>query len=223
MMSVVMIRLSGVAGETSRRRRNETTPDEMTPRVDDVEIEDDLDVTRTLQRGDGLARRHVFGQREDLRVHDAAGRLLGVLEQLTDVAAGRPLLHQLEDGGRQLLGQVVDDRGGIVRRQVLDELDDLVSGPIGEQAGAGLGPELAQTLHCETAVALDEKRERGVSVLVGKLGEELREIGGVLLLQQVHEIRGRPHALEALHRIEHDIELALRHWQSDRESANCSM
>ena len=119
--------------------------DEMTPRVDDVEIEDDLDVTRPLQRGDGLARRHVLGQREDLRVHDAAGRLLGVLEQLADVAAGGPLLHQLEDRGRQLLGQVVDDRGGVVGRQVLDQLDDLVGGPIGEQAGARLGSELAQT------------------------------------------------------------------------------
>ena len=85
------------------------------------------------------------------------------------------------------------------------------------------GPSSLRALHRQAAVALDEQRERGVAVLVGKLGEELREIGGMLLLQQVDEIRGRPHALEALHRVEHDIELALGHWQSDRESANCSM
>src|SRR3954447_13152247 len=33
----------------------------------------------------------------------------------------------------------------------------------------------------------------------------------MLLLEQVHEVRRRPHADQALHGVEHDIELALGH------------
>ena len=33
----------------------------------------------------------------------------------------------------------------------------------------------------------------------------------MLLLEQVHQVRGRSHALEAPYRIEDDIKLALRH------------
>ena len=49
-----------------------------------------------------------------------------------------------------------------------------------------------------------------------KLGEELREVGGMLLLEQVDEVRRRPHAQEALDGVEHDVELALGH-------TNCPM
>ena len=89
-----------------RRRRHEQQPaqrddaDEVAARVDDVEIEDHLDVARPLERGDRLARRHVLRKREDFRVHDAAGGLLVVLEQLADFVA-RAFFDQLEDGGRQ--------------------------------------------------------------------------------------------------------------------------
>ena len=84
--------------------------------------------------------------------------------------------------------------------------------------GAGLGTELAERLHREAAVALGEQREGGVAVLVGELRKQLREVGRVLLLKQVDQVGGRPHALEALHRVEHDIELALGHGQSDPET-----
>ena len=90
------MRLSGVSGGTSSSRRNETTPDQMPALVDDVEVEDHLDVARRLERRDRLAGRQVFGQREDVRVHQAAGGPLFVLEQLADAAAGlRP--DQVED------------------------------------------------------------------------------------------------------------------------------
>ena len=100
------------------------------------------------------------------------------------------------------------------------ELDDLFGGAVGEELGARLGTELAQAFHREPAVALGEQGERGLPVLVGELGEQLREVGRVLLLEQVHQVGGRPHALEALHRVEHDIELALGHEQSNDLSEN---
>ncbi len=99
----------------------------------------------------------------------------------------------------------------VVRGQFLGELDDLLGGAAGEQLRAGFGPELAQRLHRQPAVAFDEQGERRAAILVGKLGEELRQIGRVLLLEQVDEVRRRPHALEALDGVEHDVELALGH------------
>ena len=206
-----MIRLSGVSGGTSSRRRSDTTPTRCRRRVDDVEVEDHLHVARGLQRRDRFGRRHVFRKREDFRVHDAAGGLLGVLEQVADVGAGRLLLHQLQHRGRELFRQVVDDRRHVVGRQLLRELDDLLGGAAGEQRRARLRPELAQGLHRQPAVAFDEQGERRAAILVGQLGEELRQVGGVLLLEQIDEVRRRPHALEALDGVEHDVELALGH------------
>ncbi len=85
----------------------------MPSRIDDVEVEDHLDIAGGLQGGDGLAHRHVFGRGEDMRIHDAAGRLLGILEEILDLARFLAA-HQLEDGVRELFRQVIDDRGRIV-------------------------------------------------------------------------------------------------------------
>ena len=103
------------------------------------------------------------------------------------------------------------------------ELDDLFGGAVGEQRGARFGTELAQRLHRQPAVALDEQRERGLPILLGELGEELREVGRVLLLEQVDQVRRRPHAHEALHGVEHDIELALGHRSIRAMSGNHSI
>ncbi len=75
-----------------RLRRHQQQPpqrdhaDQVAALVDDVEVEHHLDVAVALQLGDGLADRHVFVEREDMRVHDAAGGLLVVLEQVLDDA-----------------------------------------------------------------------------------------------------------------------------------------
>ena len=196
-----------MSGDTSSSRRSETTPTRCRRASTDVEIEDHLDVARRLDRLDRLGHRHVFGQREDIRVHDAAGRLLRVLEQVLDPAAFL-LAHQLEDGRRQLLGQVVDDGRGVVGRQLLDEAGDLLGGPLGQQRGAVLGPQLGECLHREAAVALDEDVEGGVTVAIDQFGEDLGEVGRVLLLQQVQQIRRRAHAEQPPDRIEHDVEPA---------------
>ena len=71
-----------------------------------------------------------------MRVHDAAGGALGVLEQVLD-DAGLPGAHQIEDGRREVLGQVVDERGRVVGRNLLGELGDLLRGPRGEKRRAG--------------------------------------------------------------------------------------
>ncbi len=184
--------------------------------VDHVEIEDDLDVARSLERRNRFTRGHVLGEGKDLRVHDAAGRPLFVFEQIADVPSRGTLLHHLEDHAGQVLRQVVDDGRGVVGRQLLQQLDDLFGRAVREELGARLGTELAQALHRELAAALGEQVERGMPFLVGELGEELRQIGRVLLLEQVHQVGGRPHAHQTLHGVEHDIELALRHQEVQR-------
>ena len=93
----------------------------------------------------------------------------------------------------------------------------------GEERGARFGPELAQRLHREPAVALDQQRERRLPILVGELGEHLREVRRMLLLQQIDEVRRRAYAQEAFDGVEHDIELALRHGHSLATSENCSI
>ena len=75
------------------------------------------------------------------------------------------------------------------------------------------GPSSRERFHRELAVALDEEREGGVTILVAELGEDLREVGRVLLLQQIDEVRRRADAQQALDRVEDDVNLALRHEQ----------
>ena len=77
-------------------------------------------------------------------------------------------------------------------------------------AAPAFGPELAERLHREPAVALDEQGERRLAVLVGQLAEDLREVGGVLLLEQVEQVRRRTDAQQALDRVEDEIDSSLR-------------
>ena len=122
-----------------------------------------------------------------------------------------PFPDQLEHGGRDGLGQVVDDRRRIVGRQIVQEPRDVLGRSIGQQRRAPLRAQLAQRFHRELAVAIDQEGEGGVPVLFAEIAEDLREIGGVLLVEQVDEIRRRAEANQALHRIEDDVNLALRH------------
>ena len=63
----------------------------------------------------------------------------------------------------------------------------------------------------QPAVAFNQEREHGLPILVAELGEDLREVGRMLLLEQIDEVRRRAYAKEAFDGVQHDIELALRH------------
>ena len=56
-----------------------------------------------------------------------------------------------------------------------------------------------------------QQRERGDAILFAELGEDLREIRGMLLVEQVDEVRGCAEADQPSDGIEDDINLALRH------------
>ena len=193
----------------------------MSPLVDDVEIEDHLHVPIALELGDGLANRRVFVEREDVRVHDAARRLLVVLEEVLDHAR---LLrtHQVENGGRELLRQVVDQGSRIVGGDFLGELGDLLGGPGGKQRGArlraelrdqhgsGFRTQLAQRLHGEPVVALNEHGKRRYAIAVRELTKNLREVGGMLLLEEIQQVGDGTNAEQPLDRVEDEIDSTLR-------------
>jgi hypothetical protein len=92
----------------------------------------------------------------------------------------------------------VDQGRGIVGGDLLGEARDLVSGAGGQQAPARLGSELRKRFHRQAAVAVDEQAERRFAVFVGELGEDLGEVGRMLLLQQVYQVGGRTDAQQSL-------------------------
>ena len=85
----------------------------MAAHIHHVQVEDHLHVPGLLQRRDRLAGRQIFGHGEDVRVHDAAGGLLFVLEQVLN-ATRLPTLDEIQHRCRQLFRQVLDECGRIV-------------------------------------------------------------------------------------------------------------
>jgi hypothetical protein len=144
-----------------------------------------------------------------MRVHDATGCLLGIFEQVFDLA--RFLApHQLEDGRGELFGQVVDEGCRVVGRQLLDELGYLFGRSARQQLRAGLRTELAERFHGEPAVAFDEHREGGQAVAFGQFAENLCKIRRMLLLQEIRQVGRGADPEQALYRIENEIDLPLR-------------
>jgi hypothetical protein len=135
-----MIRLSGVSGEHEEQPAQRHDADQMPALVHDVEIEHHLHFAVALQLGDRVANRDVFAEREDIRVHDAAGGALLVLEQMLDDARF-PRAHQIEDRVGQIFRQGVDQRGGVVGRNLLRQLRDLLGRARGEKSPSSLVTE----------------------------------------------------------------------------------
>ena len=184
-------------------------------RIDDVEVEHHLDVARALQRRDRFADRQVFAQREHLRVHDAARRLLAVFEQAFDLARFAAA-HQLQDLGRQLLRQVIDQRRRVIRWNFLQQLGNFFSGSPGQQLGALFGAHFADGFHGQPAAALHEERKHGLALGVEERAEHLREVRGMLLLKQVQQVGGGADAEKPLDGVEYDVNSALRSHDDQR-------
>ena len=197
-------------------------PHEPAVLVDDVEVEDHLDVARPLERRDRAADRQVLGQREDLGVHDAAGRPVVVLEKLLDLLRF-PLAHEVEDARGQLLGQPVDERRRVVRLQLRKEARQLLGRAVAEQPRPDLAVELDDRLHRKAAVVLDQGGEGGPALQGRQLAEDLGQVRRMLLPQDVQQVGGRADALQPLDGIQYDVDsAAVRHvfdsweWTSSR-------
>jgi len=190
----------------------------MTPVVHHVEVEHHLDVAVPLDFGDRLTHGHVFVQREDMRIHDAAGSSFVVLEQVLD-DPGFFRAHQVEHGRGQFLRQVIDQCGSIVGRNFLCEPRNLFGGTGRQQRRAGFRAQLGDGLHGQPAVALGQQAERRIALLVLQFAEHLREVGGMLFLQEIQQVRGRANAQQPPHRVENDVDSSLRRHRQLQEGA----
>jgi hypothetical protein len=94
---------------------------------------------------------------------------------------------------------VIDQNGRVIRGDLLDESGNLFCRPQRQQLGAALRAQFAEGLDGELRIALDQDVERCVALALREFGEDLRQVRGVLLLQQIQQIRRRAHAQQALH------------------------
>ena len=92
----------------------------------------------------------------------------------------------------------------------MEQLGDVFGRAAGEQLRAGLRAHLADALHRQLGLALDQQREHGQRSVSSSVAEDLGEVGRMLLLEQIQQVRGRADAQQALDRVEDDITAARR-------------
>src|SRR5436190_1434031 len=90
---------------------------------------------------------------------------------------------------RALIGSGVMMRCRVVWGHFLNELGNFFGRAAREQRGGRFVAELAQGLHRQPAVPLDEHGKSRNAVAIGKLAEDLCEIGWMLFLKDIAEIR----------------------------------
>ncbi len=76
----------------------------------------------------------------------------------------------------------------------MEELGDVVGGAPGQELGARFRPHLADGFHRQLGLAFDEQREDGRPLGIEERAENLGEIRGVLLLQQIQQVGRRADA-----------------------------
>ena len=86
----------------------------------------------------------------------------------------------------------------VVGFNLLGELGNLLCRPGREKRRARLRTQLGNRLHRKAAISFDEQAERRLAVAVGELAEDLREVGRMLLLQQIQQVSGRTDAQQSL-------------------------
>ena len=133
-----------------------------------------------------------------------------VFEQLADIGAGRLLLHQLQHGGRQFFRQVIDDCRHVVGGSSWVSLT-ISSAERPERRRSRFRPELRSTPPSRAGCCARRGARRPRPDPCREARRRAEQVGGILLLEQVDEVRRRPHALKALDEVEHDVELALQH------------
>ena len=140
----------------------------------------------------------------------------------TSPPAGR-FCDQLEDGGRQLLRQVVDDRRRVVRRQLLQRARRSLR-RTGRRAARRRPRDRARTAPPSPAgcCARPGARTRRGRSLSGSSEKTCARSAGCCFWSRLTRFAVAPNAQQALDGVEDDVQLALRHEQfrSYRELLN---
>ena len=120
-------------------------PDQALIFVGHVYIEHHFRIRRQLETPDGILRRRIFREREELRRHDAAGRTLRILQQVGNFSGVlRP--HQRENLFGSFFRQNPEEVSHIVRAEVFDQPGDIRVQQVRQHLIDAVAVELAQYL-----------------------------------------------------------------------------
>jgi len=111
---------------------------------------------------------------------------------------GRTLAtHQLADFVGERFGEPIDQRRGIVGRKFLEKPDDFTSRPGGEQGRPHIHAEFGDHLDGEPGVRGCHRIDGSSSLVIVEGAQNLGNVDGMPLLQQVQEVSGRTNAQQS--------------------------
>ena len=182
--------------------------------VDDVELESPFAGDRVADVLDRFLHGRVLAHGHEVRRHQPAGRVLGVLEDLLDVL-GVLLLHELEDLFGLVPRELVHDVGGVLGRHLVEDARDfdLVEGSDECQQGG----VVQRRQHLTRPFRREAPEERDL-LLEGQMLEDrgdVRRVGGLDRLVVARVLA----ALEdAAHHLEQSLLILIAHAQRIRQA-----
>ena len=78
------------------------------------------------------------------------------------------------------------------------------------------GSELGNGFHRELRAAIDEDAERRLAIPFLQFGQDLRQVGRVLFLQQIEQVGRGANPQQSPDRVQHDVDFSLRHHHVSR-------
>ncbi|VUX07992.1 Uncharacterised protein [Faecalibacterium prausnitzii] len=135
-------------------------------------------LTLLADSGEGVTDGHLLPQTDVFGGHQAAGRALGVVQQLVQALtglAGRLFQHPLDHACGHIFQQV----GGVVKAHIFDGAHQLDVGESIHEVVAGLIGHIGECLRCNV---LFQQTEHHEAVVLVQLFQQLGQVGGLLFL-----------------------------------------
>jgi hypothetical protein len=126
-------------------------PHQMAMGIGHIDIKNHFGIAGLLQSLDSLLHGGVLAQREDLRRHDTAGGIFGILQQLLDLFR-MLILHGGEDFFSDFLGQVADDFDSIIVGHLLQHLGDGLTTDLLQQKRSGIMIKFRKNTGCRFGI-----------------------------------------------------------------------
>ena len=86
---------------------------------------------------------------------------------------------------------MIDQRRGVVGRELLEQTDDVGRRSRGQQRGAHVNAELGHHLHGEPGVGGGQRIDGCATLVIVQRTKDFRNVDGMPLLQQIQEVSGR--------------------------------
>jgi len=111
---------------------------------------------------------------------------------------GRTLpAHQLADFVGEWLGEPIDQRRGVVRRKFVEKPDDFTGRPGSKQSRTHIDAELGDHLDGQPGIGGRHRVDGSSPLVIVEGTQDLGNVDGMPLLQQVQEVSGRTNAQQS--------------------------